>query len=99
LLVAAGHAVTAVARDADKRRLLEDIGARPVAVDLFDPASVADSLIGSEVVINLATKIPSLVRAGIPGAWRENDRIRTLDRKSVVEGALAAGASRYVQES
>jgi nucleoside-diphosphate-sugar epimerase len=99
LLVSAGHAVTAVARGSHKARALEDVGATPVAVDLFDANSVRGSVVGSDAVINLATKIPSFLRAGVPGAWRENDRIRTFASRNLVDGALAAGASRYIQES
>jgi 2-alkyl-3-oxoalkanoate reductase len=35
LLVAEGHTVTAVGRSADKRALLEGMGAIPIRVDLF----------------------------------------------------------------
>ena len=35
----------------------------------------------------------------MPGAWAENDRIRTEASQNLVDGALAAGAARYVQES
>src|SRR5439155_22913406 len=32
-------------------------------------------------------------------AWKETDRIRSLASRNLVDGALAAGAGRYVQES
>lgn len=98
-LVAAGHTVTAVARGPDKANLAEGLGATPVAVDLFDPDAVRRVVAGHEVVVNLATKIPSLFRAALPGAWRENGRIRSLASRNLVDAASAAGAGRYVQES
>lgn len=99
LLVAAGHTVTAVARTPNKVKLVEGLGATAVAVDLFDPDSVRGAVVGQEVVVNLATKIPPILRAGFPGVWRENTRLRSIASRNLVEGALAAGANRYVQES
>jgi nucleoside-diphosphate-sugar epimerase len=79
--------------------LVERLGATPVTVDLFDPDSVRPAVAGHEVVVNLATKIPSLGRSGLPGAWRENSRIRAFGSRNLVDGALTAGADRYLQES
>ena len=98
-LVAAGHAVTGVARSEEKAALVRSLGATPVRVDLFDPAAVKGAVDGHDVVINLATHIPPLSKAALPGAWSENDRIRSEASKNLVDAALATGASRYVQES
>lgn len=43
LLTEAGHEVTAVARGPEKAALLHSLCATPMAVDLFDPAAVAQS--------------------------------------------------------
>lgn len=99
LLVDGGHTVTAVARSPDKAALVERLGATAAAVDLFDPDAVRRAVAGHDVVVNLATKIPSIAGAGLPGAWRENDRIRSEASRNLVDAALASGASRYVQES
>ena len=99
LLVSAGHDVTAVARSAERRAFLEQHGARPLSLDLFDPGAVSAALAGHECVINLATHIPPSSRAFLPGAWRENDRVRREVSKHLVSGALAGGASRLIQES
>jgi nucleoside-diphosphate-sugar epimerase len=98
-LVAAGHQVTAVARSAEKAAQLWSLGATPVAASLFDPASLRRAVAGHDVVVNLATHIPSIAGAAKPGAWSENDRIRTEGSANLVDAALAAGASRYIQES
>jgi 2-alkyl-3-oxoalkanoate reductase len=98
-LVAAGHEVTGVARTGEKAALLRRLGATPVKVDLFDAAAVKDAVAGHDAVLNLATHIPSLTSAALPGAWSENDRIRNEASRNLVDGAIAAGASRYVQES
>jgi nucleoside-diphosphate-sugar epimerase len=98
-LVAAGHDVTAVARGDAKAALVERLGGTPVSVDLFDAAALAEAVVGHEVVVNLATAIPSLSTASLPRAGAMNDRIRTEASANLVAAALAAGAGRYVQES
>ena len=98
-LVAAGHEVTALARSPEKAALVWSLGATPVSASLFDPASLRAAVAGHDAVVNLATHIPSIAGAAKPGAWSENDRIRTEGSANLVDAALAAGASRYVQES
>ncbi|MEA3075620.1 MAG: hypothetical protein QOF60_528, partial [Actinomycetota bacterium] len=98
-MVAAGHDVTGVARTPEKAAGLRAVGVVPVAVDLFDPGAVKDAVAGHEVVCNLTTHIPPTLQAALPGAWSQNDRIRTDVSRNLVDAALAAGATRYVQES
>jgi nucleoside-diphosphate-sugar epimerase len=98
-LVAAGHAVTAVARTDAKAELVRSLGGAPVTVDLFDATAVADAVVGHEVVVNLATSIPPLTRSGRGSAWTTNERLRREASNHLVDGALATGAVRYVQES
>ena len=98
-LIAAGHEVTAVARTPEKAKQLTAAGATPATVDLFDPAAVKAAVRGHEVVANLATHIPPVSRAALPGAWSDNDRLRSQASRHLVDGALAAGAGRYIQES
>jgi len=98
-LVAAGHDVTTVARTENKADLVRSLGGDPVTVDLFDATAVATAVVGHEVVVNLATSIPSLIKAARPGAWTTNERLRSEASAHLVDGALTAGAARYVQES
>ena len=99
LLLAAGHQVTAVGRSAEGRDALRRLGAAPVALDLFDAEAVRRAVAGHEAVINLATHLPVGMRMFLPGAWRENDRVRRLASATLADAALAAGAGRFVQES
>jgi nucleoside-diphosphate-sugar epimerase len=99
LLVAAGHEVTAVVRSPAKRAAAEAAGATGVTVDLFDAAAVAGAVAGHDAVVNLATRIPPLMAAMRPKAWADNDRLRREASVHLVDAALAAGASRFVQES
>jgi 2-alkyl-3-oxoalkanoate reductase len=98
-LVAAGFEVTGVARRPDTRADLVAVGARPVEVDLFDGAAVHAAVAGHDVVLNLATAIPVGERAAHPSAWEDNDRIRRVGSRNLVDAALATRATRYVQES
>jgi nucleoside-diphosphate-sugar epimerase len=98
-LVGAGHQVSAVARSPEKAAALERWGVRPVRIDLFDAAAVAAAVEGHDAVANLATHIPRTSKAAMPGAWKQNDRIRTEGSRILVDAALAAGARTYIQES
>lgn len=98
-LVAAGHDVTAVARSEGKAELVRELGATPVAVDLFDAAAVREAVAGHDAVVNATTKIPPLRRMAVPGAWDENDRVRTEVSRHLAAAAVAAGAQVFVQES
>src|SRR5690242_528809 len=98
-LVAAGHSVTAVVRSDAKADVARALGAEPVRVSLFDPEALRAAVAGHDAVCNLATHIPPLSRAADPRAWNENNRIRSEASGNLVDAALAAGASVYVQES
>ena len=98
-LVAAGHDVTAAIRSPAKTQMVSSWGATPVNVDLFDRPAVLGVVAGHAAVCNLTTHIPSLAKAGLPGAWKENDRIRRVVSANLIEAALAGDASYFLQES
>lgn len=100
LLLGAGHAVTAVARSRAKRAALERRGVAAVPLDLFNREAAKRAVAGHDAVVNLATHIPhSSLRLLLPGAFAVNDRIRRDGSANLVDAALAAGATRFVQES
>ena len=100
LLLAEGHEVTAVGRSPAKREALARVGATPVEVSLFDREGLARAVGGHQAVINMATRIPSSAgRLLLPGAWKENDRIRREGAANLADAAMAAGAERFIQES
>jgi nucleoside-diphosphate-sugar epimerase len=98
-LVEDGHEVTVLARSADKAAAVRALGAVPAEVDLFDAAALTVAVAGHDAVVNLATHIPPPQRASKASAWIENDRIRTEGSRNLVDAALAAGASVFIQES
>jgi nucleoside-diphosphate-sugar epimerase len=66
-------------------------------LDLFDPAAVAAAVRAADAVLHLATRIQPLDRMQQPEAWRENDRLRAEASGILVDAALAAGVTAYVQ--
>jgi 2-alkyl-3-oxoalkanoate reductase len=100
LLVSAGHRVTALARTPEKRAALERSGAAAAEADLLDRAQVRRAVAEHGAVLNLATHMPkSTLRMFLPGAWRENDRLRRDAAALLAAEAVAAGVARFVQES
>jgi nucleoside-diphosphate-sugar epimerase len=98
-MVAAGFEVSGVARGRQKRAELVAAGVRPVEVDLFDHGAVVAAVAGHDAVVNLATAIPTGEQASDTTAWATNHRIRREASHNLVDGAIAAGADRYLQES
>jgi nucleoside-diphosphate-sugar epimerase len=98
-LLEAGHQVTALVRSAEKRAQVEAMGATPAEASLFDRVALAAAFADHDAVANLATHIPSTNRMLLPGAWKENGRIREEGSAAVVDAALDAGVGRLVQES
>jgi nucleoside-diphosphate-sugar epimerase len=99
LLIAEGHRVTAVARTPQKRGQLAGTGAIPIDLDLFAGDAVRRAVAGHDAVVNLATHLPTGFGAFLPGAWATNHRIRRVASNLLVDGAIAAGAQVFVQES
>jgi nucleoside-diphosphate-sugar epimerase len=84
------------------RPLAEDAGhelamPRREELDLLDPSAVAEAVDGVDGVLHLATRIRSLELVSEPDAWRENDRLRADASRILVDAAIAAGATLYVQ--
>lgn len=100
LLLAAGHRVLAVARDAAKARAVLPLGAEIAALDLLadDAATRLPALLsGCDAVAHIATAIPR--DADAPGAWDANTRLRTDGVRMLIAAALAARVPFYLQQS
>lgn len=98
-LVAAGHAVSALARSPEKAAALSSQGAEPVSASLFDVGALTAAFAGHDAVVNLASALPATQRFIFKSAWAECHRVRSEGSASVVDAALAAGVRRVVQES
>jgi nucleoside-diphosphate-sugar epimerase len=99
-LIQLGHSVTAVGRTPEKRKALEDMGARATTLDMYERDAARRAFEGFDTLINLATHIPdSTFRMMFRRSWRENDRIRSEGSATLVEAARDAGVERFIQES
>src|SRR5262245_36752932 len=78
LLLARGHSVTALVRQASQSSLSAHDRLATVDVDLFDRQALKRAVAGHDAVINLATHIPGTSwKMLFRPFWRLNDRIRT----------------------
>jgi nucleoside-diphosphate-sugar epimerase len=98
-LTRANHTVAAVSRTEEDRHWLERNGARPLEVDLFDPSSIEQAVVGCDTVIHFATAIPPMAKFSKRAAWSTNDRLRSEATRLLVDTALAGGVSRFIQQS
>lgn len=97
-LIAAGHDVTALARDGGARHELLETGVRLVRGDLLDPESLRRAVRGADVVVNVASAIPTNPQP-TPADWAVNDRVRGPGTRNLLEAARAAGVAHYVHTS
>src|SRR5260370_3920578 len=97
-LVARGHAVTGLARSPASEAVLCRLGAAPAPGDLFDVDSLIRAAAGADVVMHLATAIPTGSRQTLCD-WRLNDRLRTEGTANLLDAARRVRARFYVQQS
>lgn len=98
-LIEAGHQVSALVRTPAKAAVVEGQGAAPAAVSMFDRAALTEALRGHDVVVNLATSMPTMATFIFRRAWRPTEKVRIEGSAAVVDAAVAAGVPRLVQES
>jgi nucleoside-diphosphate-sugar epimerase len=98
-LLEKGDDVRAVARTDDKAARLGELGADPVAVDLFDGDAVKAAVDGCEAVLHLATNVPRLRKMSSKNGWTAHNRLRTTANELLIDAALTNGASTFVKES
>ena len=96
LLVDGGYHVRALSRSPRNESQLRQIGAEPFAANLLDPSSLREVLTGRDAVLHLATHIPAAKDATRPGAWRENDRIRSEGTRNLVNAAIECGVATFI---
>jgi nucleoside-diphosphate-sugar epimerase len=79
--------------------MLRGMSVEPVAVNVFDANAARYAMNRCDAVVNLATKIPPLMKMRSASAWEENDQLRTHASRALATAAKAVGISVYVQES
>jgi nucleoside-diphosphate-sugar epimerase len=86
-LVGAGHSVSALARSDAKAAVLRGQGAPPARVSLFDRDALTVAYAGHDVVVNLASALPSRAAFVRRSAWRDCDHVRIEGSAAVVDAA------------
>jgi nucleoside-diphosphate-sugar epimerase len=103
LLVAAGHQVTGMTRNAANARVLEAVGITAAVVDVFDAAALRDTVVNArpEIVIHQLTDLPHVVEdeAQLAASYPRNARIRTEGTRNLIAAAQAASARRFIVQS
>lgn len=97
-LVEAGHDVIALVRNERGSDAVALQGARAATGDLLDAGGLSGALRGAEVVVNLASAVPSLPRPALAD-WARNDRVRREGTQAVLDAATRAGVRHYVHAS
>jgi nucleoside-diphosphate-sugar epimerase len=94
LLLRAGHEVWGTTRRPDRTSQLIDMGARPVVVDAYDPARLAEAVADAapDVVVQQLTDLAGEDRAA-------NARLRIEGTRNLVEAARAAGVETMLAQS
>ncbi len=88
-----GHDVLVLARDAEKAREVEALGARVVVGDLDDVAAFAPALRGCDVVFHLGA------RAVSSGEWEQFLQTNVIATDEILRRSFEAGVSRVVYVS
>ena len=99
-LVAQGYETIGLARTPEKLLTVSQMGAKPVRGDVLDSERIARIVEQTqpEVIINLATRIPLKLRVNLDH-WKENDQVRVVGTRNLLEAARAADLRLFVQES
>jgi nucleoside-diphosphate-sugar epimerase len=102
LLRDAGYTVYGSTRSPERAKVLQAMGAKPVIVDVFDTAELAQALknIGPSAVIHQLTDLPrGLDPKLMAGASARNARVRDEGTRNLLAAAAAAGATRIIAQS
>ena len=99
-LVALKHQVTGLTRSAEKRSMLEQLGAAAAVADALDAVALEKALreASPDCVFHLLTAIPKnkLLRTS---HMKETNALRTTGTANLLKASVAAGAKRIVAES
>lgn len=99
LLISDGHDVVAAYRSETDATWLDEMGARPTKVNLFDRESVDQAMAGIDTVVHFATAIPPQSSMAQRSSWDMNDRLRSKATGILVDAAIDHGVGKFVQES
>lgn len=101
-LVKAGHKVIGMTRSAEKRELVQSMGADHVAADALDRQAVLREVRRArpDVVVHEMTAIPKVLNLrSFDREFAPTNRLRTEGTDNLLDAAQAAGARRFVAQS
>lgn len=93
-----GHHVACLARSAENHTQLVEMGAEPRAGDLFDEHSVEGITADRDVILHLATAIPTRMPSRVAD-WKINDRIRTEGSENLIRAAIVNKCKALIAQS
>jgi nucleoside-diphosphate-sugar epimerase len=93
-----GDTVFGLVRSAERAANVKALGGQPALVNVFDPDAMTQATGPVDVVIHVATSIPTKTRTS-PEDWAMNDRLRRDGTRALTRYASLAGARQYIQES
>jgi len=100
LLQQARHDIRALARTSQQAQALEATGIEAIVGDGLQAQmqqQLPELIKGCEVVIHIATAIPANLAE--PSAWETTNRLRTEGTRVLLDAALQAGVTCYLQQS
>lgn len=104
LLVRAGYEVHGSTRQAARTALLEQLGVKPVVVDVYDGEALTAAMqrIKPAIVIHQLTDLPAGLDPklmALPETGARNARMRVQGTRNLAQAALAGGATRLISQS
>ena len=102
ILVKDGWNVIGTTRRTEKTSMLEEIGVKPVIVDVFDEETLTDAIQKAQpkVVIHQLTDLPfGLDPEKMEKALIRNARLREIGTRNLVAAATQAGVTRMIAQS
>ena len=99
MLLEAGHEVTGMTRSEERARGLREAGAAAAVADALDAEAVRSAMAAAapEAVVHQLTDLPQEWRSKID--YGQTSRLRTDGTRNLLDGALEAGARRFVAQS
>jgi nucleoside-diphosphate-sugar epimerase len=100
-LVAAGHEVHGMTRNASNEAMLDALGAVPVVADGLDPHQVADAVAaaGPDVIVHQLTAIGAVDTRHMDRDFAQTNRLRTEGTDHLLAAGQAVGVRRFVAQS
>ncbi|WP_394295364.1 NAD(P)H-binding protein [Thermoplasma acidophilum] len=100
LLLAGGYFVAGMTRSPEKVRILENVGAKPILCDVYDPEDLEASIVSfdPDIIISLLTDLPDHARY-VRDYSERNNRMRTEGVRNLLSAARAADSPKLIVES